>query len=435
MVAGLAFGAGLFTPGLWWMGEFHAVGAALAIAVEASFVAVAAALVPPGRWRMLALPGALVLADAARAVVPFGGVPLAGIGLGQVAGPLAGTARVGGELLVVGITAVAGVAMALVASRRWLAAVIALAVVVAGAVGGATAPDGDQGPTTRAAVVQGGGRRGFRGVESDPQAVLQAQLAASTLLRPPLALVVWPEDVVDVDVPLTQAPEGRAVADVARRTGSTVVAGVIESTGGRHFRNAAVAWSPAGDVVDRYEKVERVPFGEYIPLRGLVERLADVSAVPRDATAGRGPAVLRTPAGPVGVVISYEVFFSARGRAATRSGGRLLNVPTNAASFSSGQVPAQEVAAARLRAIESGRDLLQAAPTGYSAHVDHRGRVLARTGLGRRQVLHRTVTMRSGRTVYAALGDAPVLALALGTVGAAWLGRRRRPLASPSRSP
>ncbi len=427
VVTGMAFGMGLFGIGLWWMSEFHFLGAALAMLIEASFVAVAAALVPRGRWSAPALPAALVIAEAGRAVVPFSGVPLAGIALGQSAGPLAGGARIGGELLVFILAVVAGVGLHQLARRRALVAAAALCLVVAGAVAGAISPDGGGGPAVATAVVQGGGRRGFRGVESDPKAVLDATLEANRDVRPPVALVLWPEDVVDADGPVGDTSEGRSVADVARRIGATVVAGVIEASGPDRFFNAAVAWSPSGEIVDRYDKVERVPFGEYVPARGLVERVADLWAVPRDAIVGHRSPVLSTAAGPVGVSISYEVFFSSRSRAATRAGARLLTVPTNAASFTSSQVPAQELAAARLRAIESGRDLLQAAPTGYGAYVDNRGRLLARTTLGRRQVIQRPAVMRRGRTLYTAVGDAPLLGVAGAVLGLAWLTRRGVP--------
>jgi apolipoprotein N-acyltransferase len=162
-------------------------------------------------------------------------------------------------------------------------------------------------------------------------------------------------------------------------------------------------------VVDRYDKVHRVPFGEYIPARSFVGRLADVSAVPRDAVAGTGPGVVDTPGGRLGVLISYEVFFADRGRDAVRAGGRLLLVPTNASSYRDAQVPAQQLAVARLRALETGRWVVQAAPTGYSAVIDHHGRVVARSGLGGAAVLRREIQLRTGRTVFVSLGSTPVL--------------------------
>ena len=96
---------------------------------------------------------------------------------------------------------------------------------------------------------------------------------------------------------------------------------------------------------------------------------------------GRGTARLRLPQGPVGVVISYEVSFPDRVREAVRAGGRRLVVPTHASSYVGDEVPATELAAARQRAREFGRTVLQAAPTGCAAIVLPDGDVLARTEL------------------------------------------------------
>lgn len=424
---GAAFGLGLFIPGLWWMGEFNAAGAGAVMVLETAFVALAAVAAPSRRWQAAGLPAALVLAEAARSSVPFGGLPMAGLALGQAGGPLLDAARLGGHLLVLALAAAAGVGLARLASRRWAAGAAALAVATMGAVAGALAPDGGGGPPLRAALVQGGGPRGFRGVDVDPSSVFAWHLAASEAVRPPVDLVLWPEDVVDVEGPVTAAPEGERLAEVAGDLEATLVVGVVEGAGPDRFRNAAVAWSPSGEVVDRFDKVHRVPFGEYVPGRALFARVADLSVIPRDAIAGRGPGVLTTPAGRFGVLISYEVFFAERGRAAARAGGRLLLVPTNASSYSTAQVPTQQLAAARLRAVESGRDLLQAAPTGYTAVIDHRGTLRARSVLGRRQVLHATVALRSGRTPYVRVGDAPVLVLAVAALAAAWAPAPRRP--------
>jgi len=440
---GAAFGLGQFTVGLWWVGEFSGPGAVAVVALQTGFVALAAALVPPGPGQALGLPGAVVLAEAARGAWPFGGLPMAGVALGQVGGALAPVARLAGGLGLLAAAAGAGVALAAAAGRRWAAAGTVAALVAGAVLVGWAAPDGG-GPAgeLRAAALQGGGPRGFRRAEADEAAVFAAHRAASTAVAPPVELVLWPEDVVDVEGPVIATAEGAAVAAEARRLGATVVAGAVEGAApaapgepGR-FRNAAVAWGPDGTVVDRYDKVHRVPFGEYVPGRSFFEQLADLSEVPRDAIAGTGPGLLRTPAGDLGVLVSYEVFFAERARSAVRAGGRLLLVPTNAASFRTTQVPTQELAAARLRAVESGRDLVQAAPTGLSAVVDHRGRVLARSTLGRRQALRATVALRDGRTPYTVVGDGPVVALAAAAVAAGWATaagrltpprRRRRP--------
>lgn len=427
-LAGLLFGFGLFGPTLFWITEFHAVGYALLLLLEGSFYAAACALTPPSpRMAAIVVPAAVVLAEFARGEVPFGGLPMGGIVLGQADGPLVGAARLGGALLVTWLAVSVGSALASAWRRDWRTAAGLMAVAVIVAAVGYVSPSGDiEEERLRVAIVQGGGRRGFRAVESDPGDVLAAHLQVSQRLRGPLDLVVWPENTIDTAA-IDGSIEADAMAAVARRVGATVVAGVTEDAAESNFQNVAVAWSPEGEIVDRYVKAHRVPFGEYVPLRSLLERIVDLSALPRDAVAGTGPGVLHTPAGDLGVAISYEVFFGEQGRTATRAGGQVLLVPTNAASFSSSQVPTQEVAAAQLRAWETGRWVLQSAPTGYGAVIDANGRVRARTVLGRPEILTGRPELRTGRTVYVVVGDLPVVATALAIViGCWWVVSRRR---------
>src|SRR5439155_4589957 len=266
-VCGLAAGVGLYGPGLFWMTNFSAPGYPIAVLIEASFLAAAALLVVPGPGRLLALPAALVLFEAARGSWPFGGMPLAHLALGQVGGPLAPAARVGGQLLLVGLVGLAGAGLAelyATARRRGrpgAAAAGAMAIVlVAGmALLGTVAPEGRARGRLRVALVQGGGRRGLLAVErADPGDVFAAHLRASRAIEPPVDLVLWPEDVVDVSRPVRETAEGRQLAELARRLHATLVAGVVEDAGAHHFRNAAVAWGPRGRIVARYDKVHRV---------------------------------------------------------------------------------------------------------------------------------------------------------------------------------
>jgi apolipoprotein N-acyltransferase len=430
---------GQYLVGLWWVTGFNVGGYAGLVVHGAACTALAGALVPVRRrWSgVLALPSALIATEWIRGHFPFGGLPIGGIAIGQAAGPLVPAARLGGSLLVAGVAALAGVSLAELArwvrDRRetragWQGAV-ALIVVVAVCVAGRIGPDG--GGTTvaplRVAVVQGGGPRGLHAVESDPRVVFQRQLDASAALQGPLDLVLWPEDVIQVPGPVARTEEGAQVRALAIRLHATVVAGVVEDQGPDHFRNAAVAWTPSGSIVARYDKVHRVPFGEYVPYRGLFSHLADLSLVPRDAIPGHGSGLLPTAAGRLGVVLSYEVFFQGRNRSAIRSGGQVLLVPTNASSYRISQVPTQEVAAAKLAAWETGRNTLQAAPTGYSALIDSRGRVLARSVLGRREVLVGSVQARLGQTIFVRFGDLPVLSLALlALIAAHWPRREAR---------
>ena len=419
---GLVFGFGLFGPTLFWISEFHAVGYVLLLLLEGAFFVAALALVPADRSRgaaLVALPAAYVLAEWLRGLIPFGGLPMGGLPLGQVTGPLAPSARIGGAYLLTGLGVAVGVALVAGWWRRWRTAAALVGLAALTAVAGAVAPSGTPEERIDVTVVQGGGPRGFRAVDSEPGEVLLAHLEVSEGVRRPVDLVLWPENTIDVPT-IDGSVEADAVAAVAVDTGATVVAGVTEDAGDDNFQNLSVAWDPEGRIVDRYVKVHRVPFGEYVPLRGLLERVVDLSVLPRDAVSGSGAGILRTPAGDFGVAISYEVFFGDRARAAAKAGGQLLLVPTNAASFTTSQVPTQEIAAAQLRAWETGRHVVMSAPTGYGAFVDHEGRVLGRSTLSRAELLRGRPELRGGRTIYVRLGDLPIVALAAVALALSW---------------
>jgi apolipoprotein N-acyltransferase len=171
--------------------------------------------------------------------------------------------------------------------------------------------------------------------------------------------------------------------------------------------------------------VHRVPFGEYVPDRSFFAHFADLSGVPADAIPGHGSGLMHTPAAPLGILVSFEVFYADRSHSSVRSGAELLVVPTNTSSYSTSQVPTQEVAAAQVQAVQTGRDLVQASPTGYSAAVTQRGVVLARSVLGRRQVLTALVDLRRGFTPYDHWGDLPVVLLSVGALVLGWARQLR----------
>lgn len=480
LLSGWLFGLGLYGIGLWWVTDFNVYGGLLVIVVESVAPAVASMVTPRGRGRTAVLAGAMVLMEMARSSWPLGGLPLGGVALGQAAAPLADTARLGGPGLIVGLVWLGGggLGAVVVTGVRWItmrrrsrrepagwrqltgaappagvrsvapvpvvspiaAGVFALVVVIGIGIAGRSAPDGGRAQSRiSVAAVQGGGQRGLSKAEVPAATVYDAQVQSTlSLLRAPgprPSLVVWPEDVVALDQPLRGSPEEQTVSSLARRAGATVLIGVTEPAGPGRFRNEIAAFSPQGRLVSVFEKVHRVPFGEYVPWRGLVKHLADLSAVPLDAVPGHADGVMRTPAGRLGVMVSYEVFFSARGQAATRGGASLLVVPTNTSSYSTAQVPTQEVAADRLQALAEGRDLVQSAPTGFSDLVDHDGRVLARSDLGRQARVVGTLARRSGRTLYERLGDPAVLIVAALTLAGGWLWSLLSPAADSRRPP
>ena len=156
-----------------------------------------------------------------------------------------------------------------------------------------------------------------------------------------------------------------------------------------------------------------MPFGEFVPLRSFVERFAKDSLPARDVLPGTEPAVIETSLGKLGVVISWEVFFEERAREAADHDAKIIINPTNGASYWLTQVQSQQIASSQLRAIETGRWVLQSAPTGFSAIVDPSGKVLDRTGSSEQAVIQKTVGLRSGNTWYTQTGIWPMMLISL----------------------
>jgi apolipoprotein N-acyltransferase len=151
-------------------------------------------------------------------------------------------------------------------------------------------------------------------------------------------------------------------------------------------------------------------------MRSFLKSLgAPVDQVPRDALAGTGRAILDVPTSTgserIGVVISWEVFFGGRAREGVKDGAGFIINPTNGSSYTWTVLQSQQVASSKLRAIETGRWVVQVSPTGFSAFVDPEGHVYERTGVSEQRVISSSISVRTGETLYVALGDKPWVAL------------------------
>lgn len=422
-------------PGMGWMVFLSAPGWVVACAVYSAYFGAACAVAPASRWRWVVLPGSIALAEVLRWAWPFGGVPLASFAISQAVSPIAFVVRVGGAPLLVMLAVAVGVVLSAAWERAWKAVGIGAALIVLVIGGAAVAPRGNAAGTLDVALVQGGGPQGTRASDTDERVVFERHLEATSDVALPVDLVVWPENVVHVEGPVGETREGAELAALARSLGgATLSVGVIEGDGDDHFHNSQIAYDETGVEIDRFEKVRRVPFGEWMPLRRLLTAIgAPTDLVPRDAVAGESPATLDTPAGRLGVVISWEVFFGGRARDAIGHGGAVLLNPTNGASYDGTILQTQQINASRLRALETGRWVAQVAPTGFSAFIDDEGNLLQRSGVSERRVLQAKMTTRSGETLYVRWGDRPVVAFALLLVAIGLIGDRARASRSPAR--
>ena len=205
-------------------------------------------------------------------------------------------------------------------------------------------------------------------------------------------VVIWPETAVPFF--MDESATLQAFVSRAAPLGGYVITGAPRRTRsvGRTIAvwNSLHALGPAEAITASYDKHHLVPFGEYMPLRGIINlrRLA-YGAV--DSSAGPGARTLSLPGvPPFSPLICYEAIFPGEVVADDAPPGErpqwLLNI-TNDAWFGHTAGPYQHFQAARLRAVEEGMPLVRAANTGISAVVDSYGRVVGRLGLGEIGVL------------------------------------------------
>lgn len=253
-------------------------------------------------------------------------------------------------------------------------------------------------------------------------------------------IVIWPEGalpaVID-DLIAPGSPYAPRLRD-ALRPGQTLMMGANraepDGEGGYRYFNTLVAFrreAQALRVTGVYDKHRLVPFGEFMPLGDLAGKLGIRALVhmPDDFTAGPPPRPLR-PVGvaPLQVLICYEALFPGFGAGVGERPAWLLNV-SNDAWFGKTSGPWQHLNIASYRAIEQGLPVVRSTPTGVSAVIDAKGRIVsgARLGLGEEGVIDARLPEPTAPTPYSRWGDWPFAALIALSAGCWLAGKRRRP--------
>ena len=437
---GLVFGLALFVQLLSWLINV----AWYAWAALAGAEAVIFAILCVGQRLLLDLPfwpGTVaawwVAAEALRDRWPFA-FPWGRLAMSQSVAPDVRWVAVGGAPLLTFLVALTGAmiaraALTLLGSRDWRSrgsvGAAAAAVVTAGLVlaGGLLPVDPTRGaPTVPVAAIQGDvpQARNLPQLLNDSQVTqnqaadtlkLAAEVKAGRLPAPDV--VVWPEDAVGLDpreYPFLYAEILGTVNAIGR---PVLVGEVLDNP----QRNVGQIWVPGrGPTYPIYVKRQLVPFGEYIPFRGIISSFSSLPSLqPVNFTAGRQPVVFDVGQIRLGDVICYEVGFDNLVRSEVNAGANLLALQSNDADFEiDGQLgeTEQQTAMARIRAIESDRAVVYSSTTGESSIIAPDGAVLERSGVWRQAILDARVPLVSYRTLADRVGAWPEYALVLLTV-------------------
>ena len=352
------------------------------------------------------------------------GFPWLAAGYGQLESPLAALAPVGGVALVSFATVCSGLALALIVmclraqglaapGRLAMLTGVLLAPWILGALAGQirwTEP----GPLRTAALVQGNVAQATKWNAENRRPIVQ-RYRALTGPHWGADLILWPEAAITVFE--HQAEALLEVLDAEARTaGSSLILGIPSVRaypGGDYaFLNAAVG---LGMAEGRYVKRRLVPFGEYVPLEGLLRGLIRFFDLPMShAEAGawqQPPFRLGGGATPAlaSMAICYEIVYPqlVRGQADV-----LLTI-SNDTWFGDSIGPQQHLAIARMRALENGRWLLRSTNNGITAIVDASGQVRGRLPQFEAGVLAGEYREMHGRTPFNRFGPWPLYVVLL----------------------
>ncbi|MBE6592747.1 MAG: apolipoprotein N-acyltransferase [Ruminococcaceae bacterium] len=236
-------------------------------------------------------------------------------------------------------------------------------------------------------------------------------------------LVVLPETAFPYDFDSDQyAYFNKTFGDISKRYGIYVLVGAYTQEGEKDSLNSLICYAPSGERLDTvYSKQHLVPFGEYVPLRPLIETLipplAELVLSSDDIDAGEGANVIETGEFAIGALICFDSIYEELTYDSVRNGAELICLATNDSWFSDSAALYMHNAQAQIRAIESGRYVTRAANTGISTVITPRGEVISMLDPLVEGNVYATVYARSADTVCVHIGNTFVWILFASLIG------------------
>ncbi|MGM7665905.1 apolipoprotein N-acyltransferase [Microbacterium sp. A93] len=448
LLVGLVYGGVFFLLLVSWTSRYLGVipWAALA-SVEAGLTAVAVIPIALAyRWLPRAFPGVtgrLVMLPAAVAALwvgrelflgswPYTGFPWARLGMTQSESPLAALSSWVGvsglSFLMVFATAMLIESVRLRLWQRPLRLIVPAALVLVLFVT-PVFPTATAG-TMRIGAVQGNGPTGYFD-EREPYSVIQAQVdATEPLIGQDVDLLVWPEGGLDYD-PFQDASLARRMTMLTTRIDAPLLANAATARGDEYF-NTSMLWTQDGTAEQTHDKRYPVPFGEYVPDRAFYNAIVPdlIGLIGREYTHGTNPPLIDVDGVLVGLAICFDVIYDDVIAEGVHGGAQVLVFQTNNADFRGTDENLQQLAFARMRAIETGRSVVNISTVGTSQIIQPDGTTVSSLNADEAGAMLEDVELRSGLTAGVVLGPWLQQLLLWGGLGALlfgwWRARRRR---------
>ena len=418
---GWSYGVGLFGAGTSWIyvsiHDYGYTGVPLAVFLTALFVVTLALfyavifgvyrrLTSP-RWAMLTFAGAWVLGEALRTWA-FTGFPWLLLGSAHVASPLAPWAPVGGVYLLSLFVALSGTLLvALCRKRYWaLAPLAAIWVIPMLLPAQWTTP---QGEPKRVALLQGNLPQLTKWSAEGQRAAANTYSMLTRAQPEETDLIVWPETALPMF-----AAQARPVLERVQATlppDTALLTGIVQREANGDYYNSVIG---VGASEGSYRKEHLVPFGEYLPLEGLLRGIIAFFNLPMSSfTAGDADQAPIEAAGmQLGSAICYEIIYADLVANRARDANVLLTV-SNDTWFGDSIGPLQHLQMAQLRALENGRYVLRATSNGVTAIIDAQGHITQRAPRFETTSVNGEVQPMQGLTPFTRTGSWPAWGLAL----------------------
>jgi len=226
-------------------------------------------------------------------------------------------------------------------------------------------------------------------------------------------VLIWPESAFPFL--LTREPDALAQITALLKPSTELITGAVRAAAASgnvpHAYNSVYVIDPDGSIRGIYDKVHLVPFGEYLPLQGLLERLGlrQLTKQVGGFLSGDRRRAMDVPGAPKMLpLICYEAIFPGAAVPPGERPGWLVNV-TNDGWFGISTGPYQHFQQARMLAIAEGLPLVRAANTGISGVVDPAGRIIASLPLGAEGVLDASLPRALAPTPYVRFGDTALI--------------------------
>lgn len=208
--------------------------------------------------------------------------------------------------------------------------------------------------------------------------------------------VLWPENSVDVD-PFQNQDVKKSLDSINK----PLIIGAIMRKNDK-LLNTSILWDK--DSPSIYIKQHLTPFGEYIPLRSIAAKVSPYTDRVTDFAPGQGQILFTVNDAVIAPIICFELVDDQLLHEAARR-SNLLAVQTNSATFGMSAESAQQLSITRVRAIEHGRNIASVSTTGYSAIIDHTGKIVQKTAMGRAETIRAEVGLIQGQTPRDKAGD------------------------------